>query len=47
VTLLDGVKHPYEDGDHVVFSLVEGMDIQQETMEEKSEAQLFFEQQSK
>lgn len=47
VTLLDGVKHPYQDGDFVVLSLVEGMEVVQESMEEKSEAQLFFEQQSK
>ena len=25
VTLLDGVKHPYEDGDYVVINNVEGM----------------------
>jgi hypothetical protein len=25
VTLLPGVKHPYEDGEHVIFSEVEGM----------------------
>jgi hypothetical protein len=47
VTLHDGVKHPYEDGDFVVLSLVDGMEVAQEVIEEKSEAQLFFEQQSK
>lgn len=26
VTLLDGVKHPYQDGDYVVLSRVEGME---------------------
>lgn len=25
VTLMDGVKHPYEDGDYIVLSLVNGM----------------------
>lgn len=29
VTLLDGVKHPYEDGDYVVLSMVDGMDVVQ------------------
>ena len=47
VTLLDGVKHPYQDGDYVVLSQVEGMDTIKETIEEKSEPQLFFEKQSK
>ena len=47
VTLLDGVKHPYQDGEYVVLSLVDGMDVVQETIEEKSAAQIFFEQESK
>ena len=47
VTLLDGVKHPYQDGDHIVLSMVDGMEVIQESIEEKSEAQLFFEEQSK
>lgn len=47
MTLLDGVKHPYQDGDYVVLSQVEGMDTIKETIEEKSEPQLFFEKQSK
>lgn len=46
VTLLDGVKHPYQDGDYVVINLVQGMETIQETIEEKSEAQLFFEKES-
>lgn len=25
VTLLDGLKHPYQDGDYIVLSRVEGM----------------------
>jgi hypothetical protein len=25
VTLLDGIKHPYQDGDYIVLSRVEGM----------------------
>jgi hypothetical protein len=33
VTLLDGVKHPYQDGDYVVLSRVDGMDVTQETIE--------------
>lgn len=27
VTLLDGIKHPYQDGDYVVFSKVQGMEL--------------------
>jgi hypothetical protein len=27
VTLLDGLKHPYQDGDFVVLSKVEGMEV--------------------
>lgn len=26
VTLLDGVKHPYEDGDYIVLNKVQGME---------------------
>jgi hypothetical protein len=26
VTLLEGMKHPYQDGDYIVFSRVEGME---------------------
>ena len=25
VTLLPGVKHPFEDGEHIIFSEIEGM----------------------
>lgn len=46
VTLLDGMRHPYQDGDYIVLSRVEGMELEKEVMEEKSEAQLFFEKQS-
>ena len=46
VTLLDGMKHPYQDGDYVVFSRVDGMEVVKESMEEKSHAQLFFEEQT-
>jgi hypothetical protein len=28
VKLLDGIKHPYQDGDYVVFTKVEGMEIE-------------------
>lgn len=27
VTLLPGVKHPFEDGEHVIFSEVLGMEL--------------------
>lgn len=33
VTLLDGIKHPYQDGDYVIFSKVEGMELIKETIE--------------
>jgi len=29
VTLLEGSKHPYEDGEYVVIDLVEGMNLEQ------------------
>jgi hypothetical protein len=34
--LLEGVKHPYEDGDYIVLSKVEGMELISESMEEIS-----------
>lgn len=39
VTLLTGAKHPFEDGEHVVFSEVQGMEIikTQEGKEEEME----------
>ena len=46
VTLLEGMKHPYQDGDYVVFSRVKGMELVKETMEEKSPEQLFYEDQT-
>ena len=36
------MKHPYEDGDYIVLSKVEGMEVINETMEETSEAQAFY-----
>ena len=27
VTLLPGAKHPYEDGEHIVLSAIEGMEV--------------------
>lgn len=30
VTLLDGIKHPYEDGDYIVLQKVEGMQFKNE-----------------
>ena len=47
VTLLDGVKHPYQDGDYVVLTKVVGMEDINPSTEEPSEAQKFYEQQSK
>ena len=47
MTLLDGVKHPYEDGDYIVINKVEGMEKIEELMEEKSEAQQFYDTLSK
>ena len=32
VTLLDGIKHTYQDGDYIVFSKVEGMELIEEKM---------------
>lgn len=29
VTLLDGVKHPYQDGDYIVLNKVKGMSIKE------------------
>lgn len=46
VTLLDGVKHPYEDGDYIALTRIEGMKNITEVQEEKSEAQLLYEKQS-
>jgi hypothetical protein len=36
VTLLDGVKHPYQDGDYVVLSKVVGMEEENSLIEEPS-----------
>lgn len=47
MTLLDGLKHPYQDGDYVLLSKIQGMENKEEIVEEKSEAQLLFESQSK
>ncbi|KAL4506801.1 hypothetical protein ABPG72_001222 [Tetrahymena utriculariae] len=37
VTLLPGVKHPFEDGEHVIFSEVLGMELQQEKGKEEAQ----------
>lgn len=42
MTLLDGVKHTYEDGDYIVLDRVEGMELKEEQMEEVSEAQTLY-----
>jgi hypothetical protein len=47
VTLLDGVKHPYQDGDYVVLSKVVGMETDPAiALGDPSEAQQFYEKQS-
>lgn len=47
VKLLDGVKHPYQDGDFIVIDKVEGMKEKSQKMEEVSYAQSFYDQASK
>lgn len=42
VTLLEGTKHPYEDGEYVVIDLVEGMSLEQEKEFVPSEQQNFY-----
>ena len=40
VVLLPGVKHPYEDGDHIVISAIEGMEIIKKEEKEEKEMEI-------
>lgn len=44
VTLLEGAKHPYEDGEYVVIDLVEGMTLEGEKEFVVSEQQKFYDE---
>jgi hypothetical protein len=35
VTLIEGARHPYEDGECVVIDMVEGMEVDKEEKEEE------------